>query len=275
MALKRQITDLKENVKVKDEELLNLKRDMRNTKYSEFESENNILMNECVRLRAIIDQLFAQMNKTSANDDDPENPVPENGSPERKDHAKDDMIQNLLQANQQFQKVDQEKDHRIMELQEIVQELDEKFNKKSSALGEAKRNHTKVLKAKNKEIQQIKQTLDECRKDSPIGNKSFDTKNNVYKEAAAKAEKELTRVRNDLKKYKDEFQKAKSQISELKQSNDSQSEANQELQRQVTNYKNKFDLYKKKEENLQEEIYQLQNAQKGSKTSNRDSKSQF
>jgi hypothetical protein len=46
MALRRQINDLKEDVRVKDEELLNLKRDIRNTKYAEFETENNILMNE-------------------------------------------------------------------------------------------------------------------------------------------------------------------------------------------------------------------------------------
>lgn len=46
MALKRQITDLKEDVRIKDEELLTIKRDIRNTKHAEFESENNILMNE-------------------------------------------------------------------------------------------------------------------------------------------------------------------------------------------------------------------------------------
>lgn len=46
MALRKQITDLKEDLRAKDEELLNVKRDIRNTKHLEYESENTILMNE-------------------------------------------------------------------------------------------------------------------------------------------------------------------------------------------------------------------------------------
>jgi hypothetical protein len=114
MALRRQLQDQREEIKNKDEEISNLKRDIRNTKHFEFEAENNILMNECVRLRAIIDQLFTQMKNA-----DPEAVSVENGStPQRKERSKDDMIQNLLQANEQFQRVDQEKDHKIIELQE-------------------------------------------------------------------------------------------------------------------------------------------------------------
>lgn len=46
MALRRQLQDLREEIKNKDEEIFNLKRDIRNTKHFEFEAENNILMNE-------------------------------------------------------------------------------------------------------------------------------------------------------------------------------------------------------------------------------------
>ena len=126
MALRRQIQDLKEDVRVKDEELLNIKRDIRNTKFREFETENNILMNEWVRLRAMIDQLFSKMNKSEV----PENPLDTKSTPQRKDRSKDDMIQNLLRANEQFQRVDQEKDHKIMELQEQIADLDSKLTKK-------------------------------------------------------------------------------------------------------------------------------------------------
>ena len=267
MALKRQINDLKEDVRVKDEELLILKRDMRNTKHAEFEAENSILMNELVRLRAIIDQLFAQMNQTSENDGGENgDSAPDNGSPNRKDSQKDEMIQNLLQANQQFQKVDQEKDHRIMELQEIVQELDDKFSKKNSALTDAKRNHTKLIKAKNKEIQKLKQQVEEAgppKGHTPGTNKSFEAKQSKEqsKETITKLEKELTRVKTDLKKYKEEFTKAKSKIGDLEDKTDAQYSENKELQRQVNNYKSKFDLFKRKEEALQEQVYQLQNTQ--------------
>lgn len=46
MALRRQIQDQKEEIRQKDEEIFALKRDVRNTKHSEFETENGILMNE-------------------------------------------------------------------------------------------------------------------------------------------------------------------------------------------------------------------------------------
>jgi hypothetical protein len=46
MALRRQMQDLKEELRTKEEELFNCKRDIRNTKHIEFETENNILMNE-------------------------------------------------------------------------------------------------------------------------------------------------------------------------------------------------------------------------------------
>lgn len=155
-----------------------------------------------MRLRAIIDQLFAQMNTPPATADGGED-MPQNSSPQRKERNKDDMIQNLLQANQQFQKVDQEKDHRIMELQEIVQDLDDKLNKKNTMINDVKRNHAKILKSKNKEIQTLKAQVESTLKQTPT-NKSVDQKSNVYKETAAKAEKELARVKNDLKVFKEE-----------------------------------------------------------------------
>ena len=253
MALKRQISDLKEDIRVKDEELLNLKRDIRNTKHSEYEAENNILMNECVRLRAIIDQLFSRMNKQAA-----EESTAENGFPSCHEKSKDDMIQNLLQANQQFQKVDQEKDHRIIELQQIVQDLDQKSNKKNFALNDAKRNHAKTIKSKNREIQKLKSQLDGAHKDVPL-NKSIDNKVVTYKENAAKNQKELNRVRSDLKKFKEECQKAKQKILELQQTNNDQLYENRELKRKINDYKNKIDLYRKREENAQSEVPKMSN----------------
>lgn len=257
MALRRQINDLKEDVRVKDEELLNLKRDIRNTKYAEFETENNILMNEWVRLRAIIDQLFANMNKTPEGEHEGEENAPQNASPPRRDRSKDDMIQNLLQANEQFQKVDQEKDHRIMELQEIVQDLDDRLNKKNNSANDLKKNHAKVLKNKNKEIQKLKEQVETLSKETP-GNKSVDQKSTAYKEAAAKAEKELARVKGDLKKYKEELQKTKAKMGEISEEKEDQVEENKELKRKINDLKTKLDLqkYKSKDDSSPAEPYQ-------------------
>lgn len=260
MALKRQITDLKEDVRAKDEELLNLKRDIRNTKYAEYEAENNILMNECVRLRTVIDQLLAEMKKPTVDES-----TPENGSPSRHEKSKDDMIQNLLQANQQFQKVDQEKDHRIMELQQIVQDLDQKFNKKNSALNDAKRNHAKTIKGKNREIQKLRSQLDGVHKDGNL-NRSTDNKVTANKENSAKNDKEVTRLRGDLKKFKEECQKAKQKILELQQVNDNQLDENKELKRKINDYKGKIELFKKREENAQSDAHRTSN--KDSRASN-------
>lgn len=243
MALRRQIQDLKEDVRVKDEELLNIKRDIRNTKFHEFETENNILMNECVRLRAIVDQLFAQMNKTD------DNPLETKSTPQRKDRSKDDMIQNLLRANEQFQKVDQEKDHKIMELQEQVQDLDSKLTKKSNMLQEAKRNHMKMIKTKNQEIQKLKTTTEAAPKDTPL-NKSSDSKARD-KESLTKIEKELQKVKSDLKVFKDNDKKLRATIADLENDKQAALDEVKELRWKISDFKTKIEILKKREESLE------------------------
>lgn len=243
MALRRQIQDLKEDVRIKDEELLNIKRDIRNTKFHEFETENNILMNECVRLRAIIDQLFAQMNKSE------DNPLETKSTPQRKDRSKDDMIQNLLRANEQFQKVDQEKDHKIMELQEQIQDLDSKLTKKNSMLQEVKRNHMKMIKAKNQEIQKLKTTTEVVPKDTPL-NKSSDSKSKD-KETLTKVEKELQKAKTDLKVFKDNDKKLRSTIADLEKDKQAGLDEVKELKWKINDFKTKIEILKKREESLE------------------------
>lgn len=241
--------DLKEELRTKEEELFNCKRDIRNTKHIEFETENNILMNEWVRLRAIIDQLLAQMNSGQAQ----EQPIDNGSTPSRKERRKDDMIQNLLQANEQFQKVDQEKDHKIIELQEQLHELDSKFNKKNAQLQEVKRNHMKLVKAKNKEISTLKEQLEAApKKEIPI-NRSIETKQKD-KEALGKVEKELTRIKSDLKRYKDNDKKLKDQITDLEQEKHSHLLEIKELKRKLNAWETKIDLLKRKESDLEKAI---------------------
>lgn len=183
------------------------------------------------------------MNNKQGEQQDGEENIPENASPIRKDRSKDDMIQNLLQANQQFQRVDQEKDHRIMELQEIVQDIDDRLNKKNSSMNDLKRNHAKTIKGKNQEIQKLKEQVETLSKETPA-NKSFDKKSTIYKEAVSKAEKELTRVKGDLKKFKDELQKTKARMSEIEQQKDDQIEENKEQKRKINDLKTKLELLK-------------------------------
>lgn len=238
MALRRQVQELKEDVRVKDEELLNIKRDIRNTKFNEFETENNILMNEWIRLRTIIDQLFAQMNKNELTELNANN----GSTPQRKDRSKDDMIQNLLRANEQFQKVDQEKDHKIIELQEQLQDFDQKLAKKNVLLQEAKRNNVKMIKAKNKEIQKYKSIAEGVNKDTPL-NRSNDSKSKD-KEQLSKIEKELQRVKNDLKVFKDNDKKLKTQVASLEEEKKVNLEEIKELKWKIGDLKTKIDILK-------------------------------
>jgi len=239
MALRRQIQDQKEEIRQKDEELFHLKRDARNTKHMEHEAENGILMNECVRLRTIIDQLFAQMGPSALQPSETD----ENGTPQRKERSKDDMIQNLLQANEQFQKVDQEKDHKIIELQEYIKNIDERMNKKIKELHDNKRNHMKTIRSKNKEIQSLKGQIEGAKKDTKVY-KSIEHKSRD-KEALQKTEKELLRVKADLKKFKNSDKKLKSQINELEQEKIEHLLEIKELKRKNNANDSKIDILKK------------------------------
>lgn len=249
MALRRQIYDQKEEIKQKDEELFQIKRDVRNTKHMEYEAENNILMNECVRLRAIIDQLFGQMGPDALNEAN----TADGSTPQRRERSKDDMIQNLLQANDQFQKVDQEKDHKILEMQDQLADLDDRLSRKIKELQDTKRNNVKMIKTKNKELQQLKHQLDTNKQVSApvVANNDIKDKN---KEATAKLDKELTRLKAELKRFKENDKKLRTQISELEQEKKDSLYEIKELKRKINANETKIELLKKRETELEKTV---------------------
>jgi chromosome segregation ATPase len=247
IALRRQIYDQKEEIKQKEEELFHVKRDVRNTKHMEYEAENNILMNECVRLRAIIDQLFGQMGPDALKEANAAVGAhrTDGSTPQRRERSKDDMIQNLLQANEQFQKVDQDKDHKIIELQDQLSDVEDRLNKKIRELQDIKRNNVKNIKNKNKELQQLKHQVDSNKHTSPL-HPITETKDKS-KEITTKFEKELSKVKADLKRFKDNDKKLKTQINELEQEKKENIYENKELKRKVNAYETKIELLKKRE----------------------------
>lgn len=125
MALRKQVHDLKEELRVKNKDLAAMKRDIRSTRLFESEAENNVLVNECIRLRAYVEQLYSQMPAKDLGRSSPD----VRSSPLRENKSKEDLIENLLRANEQFHKAEQEKDHKIMELQSQLIDMEAKLGK--------------------------------------------------------------------------------------------------------------------------------------------------
>ncbi len=60
MSLKKQIRELKMEVVRRDDELEILRKNIKNTRTQEFEQELNTYHDECLRLRAVIEDLMKQ-----------------------------------------------------------------------------------------------------------------------------------------------------------------------------------------------------------------------
>jgi hypothetical protein len=136
------------------------------------------------------------------------------------------------------------------------------LTKKITLLQEAKKSSSKTIKAKNKEIQTLKAQIEslqkEREKETPL-NRSLETKSKD-KEALAKAEKEIQRIKNELKMYKDNDKKLKTQISEFEQEKQDNLMEIKEHKRKINAYETKIELLKRKESDLEKQLEQNKNA---------------
>jgi hypothetical protein len=62
MSLKKQVKEMKTEMQKKDEELENLRKNIKNTKVSEIDIEIKTYKDECLRLRHLIDDLMTNQN---------------------------------------------------------------------------------------------------------------------------------------------------------------------------------------------------------------------
>lgn len=149
-ALKRQIKDLKTALKEKEDEMLAFRKNFRNTKITELDIELRSYMDECLRLRNILEDTIK--SKDPLIDPDQASKI------EEQFEQQNETISNLQQENQQLVQIVSQKDNEILEWRNLLEEYQKRLNKLRPAVKDNKKLR-KMNKDKKNELTKIRQEL--------------------------------------------------------------------------------------------------------------------
>lgn len=156
-ALKRQVKELKMEVAAKDEENQKLRRNIKATKLHEFEVEMKMYVDECTRLRHMLEEVVRSKDPLA----DPE----ELANIEEHFQQQNILIQNIKQENAELASVFQQKEEECKHWKEVVTDMEKKLSKQSREMKENKKVR-KNAKDKEKEINKLRQEVAVLKKSS-------------------------------------------------------------------------------------------------------------
>ncbi|OMJ81437.1 hypothetical protein SteCoe_18115 [Stentor coeruleus] len=162
-SLKSAIKDLKNEISIKNDEIIKLKRNIRSTKLNEIELEVQAYIDECTRLRHHLEEIMRQRDTPQLTQ-----------VPEERTTQSSFLVNNLKKENEDLNTALKVGNEEITKWKERVNEL-EKFKKNNSV----KKNELTGAKS---EIQKLKIQIDNLTKD-------FGVKENSYKEEIVKLKK--------------------------------------------------------------------------------------
>jgi hypothetical protein len=120
-ALKRQIKELKSALKDKDDEIIGIKKNFKSTKIAELDTELRSYMDECMRLRLLLEDTMKSK--------DPMTDPDQMAKVEQQFQQQNLMIANLQKENSDLNEIIMQKDQEIGEWRNLVEEYQKRINK--------------------------------------------------------------------------------------------------------------------------------------------------
>ena len=249
MGLKRQIKTMKEEIREKDEKILNLSRNLKSSKLQEIEVQSQMYSDECIRLRHIIEEMYKQQNQ----------------SPEILELEQE--LQNTVTKNQKLENENSElngmlskKDIELRQLFISNQEMEKKLIK----VNKSNQENLKVRK-ENIELKKIVQNLKKTnylkgeKNSGPNIKKLILDSNEKLKQKNSQIknyEKKISLMENQINDLKDNFSKELSKANEIKKKAlNAEREKNARLESQLLELQSKEgDLQKADSDQIIDEV---------------------
>ena len=242
-ALKRQIKDLRTALKEKDDEIASFKKNFRNTKITELDIELRSYMDECLRLRHLLEDTIK--SKDPLIDPDQANQI------EEQFNQQNVIIENMQVENQELTQVLNQKENETHEWRNLVEEYQKRLNKLRPAAKENKKLR-KMNKDKKLELTKIRQELLLLRsKTSPEVKAKVDEMIRKQDDLAGKVGTNKAKI-TVLKKEKNKLQDQKKELMDKIDILETEKEQIQQELEEEHNLKKKFEeLYgEEREKNL-------------------------
>ena len=241
--MKRQIKDLKTEVKEKDDEINAYKKNFKNTKITELDIELRSYMDECLRLRHLLEDTIK--SKDPLIDPDQATKI------EEQFEQQNAIIANMQQENHQFQEMLNQKENETHEWRNLVEEYQKRLNKLRPSAKENKR-LKKLNREKKTELNKIRQELLLLRsKTTPEIKAKVDEMMRKQDDLAGKMGNNKTKMIS-LKKEKTKLQERSNKLAEQVDNMEAEREQMQQELEEEHNLKKKFEeLYsEEREKNL-------------------------
>jgi hypothetical protein len=242
-ALKRQVKDLKQFIKEKEDEITSYRKNFKSTKINELDIELRSYMDECLRLRHLLEDTVK--SKDPLTDPDQVNKI------EEQFQQQNDIINNVQKENQELREIINQKESETLEWRNLVEEYQKRINRLRPAAKDNKKLR-KINKEKKIELQKVRQELLILRsKTSPEVKQKVDEMIRKQDEFAGKVGNNKIKL-TVLKKDKNKLQEQKKEL--LEKFEDLENERDQLAQEieEEANLKRKFEeLYsEEREKNL-------------------------
>ncbi len=150
VALKKQLRDMREELKAKDEETKKLKKNLKITRLQETEVEIKMFSDECTRLKHIIEEIVKQKSAGYS--------PQEVAMIEGRINQQEAMLSNIKQENGEMAGIIQKKQDEIRNWKEVSSKLGKRHNKLEAESKENVKNR-KTLTEGKKELQKLKDQL--------------------------------------------------------------------------------------------------------------------
>jgi hypothetical protein len=242
-ALKRQVKELKAALKERDEEISAYKKNFKSTKLSELDIELRSYMDECLRLRHLLEDTVK--SKDPLTDPDQVSKI------EEQFQQQNQIIESLQKENEEMQHIIAQKDNETVEWRNLVEEYQKRINKLRPAAKENKKLR-RLTKEKKTELQKIRQELLLLRsKTSPEIKQKVDEMLRKQDDLAGKVGSnkiKINTLKKDKNKLHDQIKELVEKVEELENERD---QLAQEIEEE-SNLKKKFEeLYsEEREKNL-------------------------
>lgn len=149
-ALKRQVKDLKQLIKEREDEIISYKKNFKSTKINELDIELRSYMDECLRLRHLLEDTVK--SKDPLTDPDQVNKI------EEQFQQQNDIINSMQNENQDLREILNQKESETLEWRNLVEEYQKRINRLRPAAKDNKKLR-KMNKEKKNELQKIRQEL--------------------------------------------------------------------------------------------------------------------
>ena len=242
-ALKRQVKELKQELKDKDEEIQAYKKNFKNTKLTELDIELRSYMDECLRLRHLLEDTVK--SKDPLTDPDQVHKI------EEQFQQQNSIINNLQSENEELQQVISQKESETLEWRNLVEEYQKRINRLRPAAKDNKKLR-KMNKEKKNELQRIRQELLLLRsKTSPDVKAKVDEMMRKQDDLAGKMGNNKIKI-NTLKKDKNKLQEQRKElIDKIEELENERDQLVQEIDEEASLKKKFEELYsEEREKNL-------------------------